>query len=88
MSGSLRAFLVAAALLASAAPLAARAAGPWRAESTPFGTIVTNGKDIAFRAPDQEAGEEMADALDDADRKAQRKAEREERKGDGKKPSG
>lgn len=87
MSKSLRAFRVAAALLASAAPLAAREPGPWRAETTAMGTTVSSGEGISFRAPDQEAGEEMADALNDADRKPQRQAEREEKQGDGKKPS-
>jgi hypothetical protein len=88
MSTKLRALLVAASLLVAAVPLAAREAGPWRAETTAMGTIVTNDEDVAFPAPDQEAGEEMADALNDADRKAQRKAEREEKKGGGKKPAG
>lgn len=84
-----RPFVLATVLLASAAgALTAAEAGRWRAETTAMGTIVTNGEDISFRAPDQEAGEEMAEALNDADRKAQRKAEREEKKGGGKQPPG
>lgn len=81
--------LALALALAAAAPALPEAAedGRWKVETTPMGTIVTNGEDVSFRAPDQEAGEEMADALNDADRKAERKADREERKG-GKKPAG
>lgn len=83
--------LALALVLAAAAPALPGAVaedGRWQAQTTAMGTIVTNGEDISFRAPDQEAGEEMAEALNDADRKAQRKAEREEKKGGGKKPEG
>lgn len=50
-------------------PAVAEGDGPWKVATSSFGTVVYNERrDIAFTAPDEKAGEEMAEALNDAEK--------------------
>ncbi len=60
------------------------AAAAWESQTTPFGTIVTNGS-ISFTAPDAKAGQNMAEILNKADKKSERQEKKDEKKEDRKK---
>jgi hypothetical protein len=78
MKTTLKSLLV--TVVVSLTLLAALALADWTTNTTPFGTTVSNG-DITFKAPDKEAGENMAKILNKAD-KASKKADKGDDDGD------
>ena len=60
--------------------LAAAADGPWKVETSTMGSTVTNGKDVAFKAKDAQAAQEMANVLNKVEKKQDKKEKREDKK--------
>ena len=60
--------------LTLAAPVAAQDSGGWTVQTSPFGTTVSNvEKNISFKAPDEKAGQEMADVLNKVEKRQDKK---------------
>ena len=59
--------------------LAMGADGPWKVETSSMGSTVTNGKDVAFRAKDAKAAQEMADVLNKVAKKDEKKDKRDKK---------
>jgi len=54
--------------------------GPWKVEVSALGATVTNGTNIAFRAKDEEAAQQMANELNKVAKKQERKDKRDNKK--------
>jgi len=74
------ALILACLLMPVLAHGAGKSQGPWHVESSPFGSVVTNGSTISFTAKDAQAAQEMANELNKVAEKQEKKDTRDQKK--------